>query len=41
MWARASDAVHWERRRLADKTFGINAAIILHSSRRDAGAPSG
>jgi hypothetical protein len=34
-------AVHWERRRLAGKAFKINAAVILHSCRRDAGAPSG
>jgi hypothetical protein len=33
-------AVHWERRRLAGKVFGINAAVIFQSCRRDAGAPS-
>ena len=29
----------WERRRPAGKAFGINAAIIIYSCRRDAGAP--
>jgi hypothetical protein len=34
-----SKAFPWERRRPAGKAFGINAAVILHSCRRDAGAP--
>jgi hypothetical protein len=32
-------AFHWERRRLAGKAYGINAAVILHKCRGDADAP--
>jgi hypothetical protein len=37
---RASTPANWERRRLAGNAFKIKAAVILHSCRRDAGAPS-